>query len=126
MILSGLNLIKQAFTVYDKDLKLVIANLQFQRMFDLPDTLIQPGTPFEEALSFVAKNGDYGEIEDTEQFVAERIQQARAFKPHYLERRRANGTTISIEGSPLQDGGWVTVYTDITDKKIQEALLLQE
>lgn len=123
MILSGLNLIKQAFTVYDKDLKLVIANLQFQRMFDLPDTLIQPGTPFEEALSFVAKNGDYGEIEDTEQFVAERIQQARAFKPHYLERRRANGTTISIEGSPLQDGGWVTVYTDITDKKIQEALL---
>lgn len=123
MILSGLNLIKQAFTVYDKDLKLVIANLQFQRMFGMPDVLMRPGTPFEDAVAFVAEQGDYGEIADTAQFVAERIQQARAFMPHYLERERANGTTISIEGSPLQDGGWVTVYTDITDIKSQEAML---
>lgn len=123
MILSGLNLIKQAFTVYDKDLKLVIANTQFQRMFDLPDALIQPGASFESALSYVAQQGDYGEIANTNQFVAERIEKARAFEPHYLERTRANGTTISIEGSPLQDGGWVTVYTDITDIKSQDALL---
>jgi signal transduction histidine kinase/CheY-like chemotaxis protein len=123
MILSGLNLIKQAFTVYDKDLKLVIANLQFQRMFNLPDALIQPGASFEEALSYVAQQGDYGELEDTAQFVAERIEKARAFEPHYLERTRSNGSTISIEGSPLQDGGWVTVYTDITDIKSQDALL---
>lgn len=123
MILSGLNLIKQAFTVYDKDLKLVIANLQFQRMFDMPDALMRPGTTFEDAVAFVAQQGDYGEIEDTAKFVAERTQKARAFVPHYLERKRQNGTTISIEGSPLQDGGWVTVYTDITDIKSQDALL---
>jgi len=123
MILSGLNLIKQAFTVYDKDLKLVIANRQFQRMFDLPDELIEPGASFEKALSYVAEQGDYGQIEDTEQFVADRIKQARAFEPHYLERRRANGSTISIEGSPLHDGGWVTVYTDITHIKSQDDLL---
>lgn len=123
MILSGLNLIKQAITVYDRDLKLVIANLQFQRMFNLPDALIQPGASFEEAVSYVAAQGDYGEIEDTTQFVTERIEKARAFEPHYLERTRANGSTISIEGSPLQDGGWVTVYTDITDIKSNDALL---
>ena len=123
MTLSGLNLIKQAFTIYDKDLKLVIANSQFQRMFDLPDSLIQPGACFEKALMHVAEKGDYGEIENAAQFVAERVKKARAFEPHYLERTRANGTTISIEGSPLQDGGWVTVYTDITDIKSQDALL---
>ncbi len=123
MILSGLNLIKQAITVYDRDLKLVIANRQFQRMFDLPDALIKPGATFEMALSYVAEQGDYGEIGDTEAFVAERIEKARAFEPHYLERRRANGSYISIEGSPLHDGGWVAVYTDITDIKAQDALL---
>ena len=52
-----------------------------------------------------------------------RVDQARAFEPHYMERTRANGRTISVEGSPLQQGGWVTVYTDITDIKTQEALL---
>ncbi len=40
-----------------------------------------------------------------------------------MERTRANGRTISVEGSPLPQGGWVTVYTDITRTKRQEALL---
>jgi len=40
-----------------------------------------------------------------------------------MERRRANGRTISVEGSPLPEGGWVTVYTDITAMKRQESLL---
>jgi hypothetical protein len=40
-----------------------------------------------------------------------------------MERSRANGRTISVEGAPLAQGGWVTVYTDITDVKAQEQLL---
>ena len=40
-----------------------------------------------------------------------------------MERTRANGRTISVEGAPLPQGGWVTVYTDITEIKHQEALL---
>ena len=62
-------------------------------------------------------------MDDVAHFVAERVEQARAFEPHYMERTRANGRTISVEGSPLPQGGWVTVYTDITRTKQQEALL---
>jgi signal transduction histidine kinase len=40
-----------------------------------------------------------------------------------MERTRANGRTISVEGAPLPQGGWVTVYTDITEVKAQEMLL---
>ncbi|WP_372841859.1 ATP-binding protein, partial [Phaeovulum sp.] len=43
--------------------------------------------------------------------------------PHYMERTRPNGRTISVEGSPLSQGGWVTVYTDITEIKRQEGML---
>ncbi|KZY29395.1 hybrid sensor histidine kinase/response regulator, partial [Roseovarius sp. HI0049] len=43
--------------------------------------------------------------------------------PHYMERTRSNGRMISVEGSPLPQGGWVAVYTDITRVKQQEALL---
>ena len=123
MTVAGLNLIKQAMSIYDSDLRLVIANLQFQRMFDLPDALVQAGATFEHTVRHLCERGDYGEVEDANAFVAERITQARAFQPHYFERTRANGTTISVEGSPLRQGGWVTVYTDITEVKRQEALL---
>lgn len=120
---AGLNLIKQAISIYDQDLRLVLANLQFQRMFDLPRALVEPGGSFEETLRVLAERGDYGDLADVDGFLAERVAQAKAFAPHYFERTRANGTTISVEGSPLQGGGWVAVYSDITELKTQEALL---
>lgn len=123
MTAAGLNLIAQALTIYDSDLRLVVSNAPFQTMFDLPKELSAPGSSFEDTIRFLASRGEYGEVEDIDRFVAERAAQARAFEPHYMERTRANGRTISVEGSPLPDGGWVTVYTDITRTKQQEKLL---
>jgi len=120
---SGLNLIKQAISIYDADLKLAVANQRFQDMFDLPPELVELGKPFADCIRYLASKGDYGPVENIEAYVTEKVEQAKAFQPHYIERERANGTTISIEGSPLRQGGWVTVYTDITDIKQQEALL---
>lgn len=123
MTQSGLNLIKQAISIYDADLKLAVSNQRFQDMFSLPDELVEIGKPFADCIHHLASKGDYGKINDIDAFVAERVEQAKAFQPHYIERDRANGTRISIEGSPLRQGGWVTVYTDITDIKNHEAML---
>ncbi len=123
MTRSGLNLIKQAITIYDGDLKLVVANRRFKDMFSLPEKYVEVGATFRETIAYLTKRGEYGQIIDTKSFIEERVAQAREFEPHYLERKRTNGTTISVEGSPLRQGGWVTVYTDITEIKHQEELL---
>ena len=120
---AGLNLIAQALSIYDSDLRLVVSNRPFKDMFDLPDRHVEPGTRFEDTIRYLATTGEYGEIEDIDGFVADRVEQARAFEPHYMERTRANGRTISVEGSPLPQGGWVAVYTDITRTKQSEQLL---
>ena len=120
---SGLNLIQQALTIYDSNLMLSVCNSRFAEMFSLPSSLTEPGAPFADTIRFLAERGEYGNVADVEAFVAERVEQARAFEPHYMERQRANGRTISVEGSPLRQGGWVTVYTDITSIKRQEQLL---
>ena len=123
MTRSCLNLIKQAISIYDQDLVLTVANRRFKTMFSLPDHLTEVGASFAETIAYLAEKGEYGPIEDLEEFVTERVQQAKAFMPHYIERRRANGTTVAVEGRPLRQGGWVTVYTDITDIRKQEELL---
>ncbi len=123
MTSAGLNLIAQALSIYDSDLNLVVSNAPFQQMFNLPQTLVTPGATFEATIRHIASRGEYGPVDDLDAFVTERVEQARAFQPHYMERTRANGRTISVEGSPLPQGGWVTVYTDITATKAQEALL---
>ncbi|XDA98057.1 PAS-domain containing protein [Sulfitobacter sp. LCG007] len=120
---AGLNLIAQALSIYDAELRLAVSNAPFQQMFDLPDHLVTPGATFEDTIRHLVVTGEYGPVEDVENFVAEKVEQARAFVPHYMERTRANGRTISVEGSPLPQGGWVTVYTDISRSKQQEALL---
>lgn len=123
MITAGLNLIQQAMSIFDSDLKLVLINRTMQQMFNLPDPLIQPGVSFETVIRYLAERGEYGEIDDLDEFVRIRAKLALAFEPHYMERTRANGRVISVEGAPLHEGGWVTVYTDITEIKQQEMLL---
>lgn len=123
LTLSGLNLIGQALSIFDADLRLAVANRQYQAMFDLPDALTRPGTHFEDTIRYLARRGEYGRVQDPESAVALRVAQARTFQPHYFERERADGRWVAVEGAPLTQGGWVTVYTDITDIKRQEQLL---
>ncbi|MEI4232021.1 hybrid sensor histidine kinase/response regulator [Roseovarius sp. D22-M7] len=123
MTMAGLNLIQQALTIYDQKLRLAVCNRRFQEMFDLPDALVTPGADFADTIRYLAARGDYGDVGCVDDFVSTRVEIARAFEPHYMERTRANGRTISVEGTPLPQGGWVTVYTDISTTKRQEALL---
>lgn len=120
---SGLNLIQQALSIYDQDLRLAVCNRRFGEMFDLPTALTRPGASFAETIRHLVERGEYGPVDDPDAFVAARVRQARAFEPHYLERTRPSGMVISVEGHPLRQGGWVAVYTDITAIKRQEALL---
>ncbi len=120
---AGLNLIGQALSIFDSNLRLAVSNRQFQLMFDLPEHLIRPGTAFADTIRWLAERGEYGEVGEIEGWVAAKVEQARTFAPHYMERTRANGRTIAVEGAPLAEGGWITVYTDITEMKRQESLL---
>ncbi|KGJ05006.1 histidine kinase [Paracoccus halophilus] len=120
---SGLNLIGQALSIFDADLRLAVSNRQYRTMFALPDHLTQPGTSFEDTIRYMVGRGEYGPQDDPEAAVRMRVEQARAFQPHYFERARPDGSWIAVEGAPLDQGGWIAVYTDITGTKRQEALL---
>ncbi|WP_417806197.1 PAS-domain containing protein [Thioclava sp.] len=120
---AGLNLIAQALSIFDSELRLAVSNAPYREMFKLPDPLTQPGATFEDTVRYLVRQGEYGPVDDIEAAVRDRVETARAFAPHYMERTRANGRTISVEGAPLPQGGWITVYTDITEIKRQETLL---
>ncbi|WP_370222887.1 hybrid sensor histidine kinase/response regulator [Pararhodobacter marinus] len=120
---AGLTLIQQALSIFDSDLRLAVCNPRYQEMFGLPDALVRPGAAFEDTIRFLVQRGEYGPQPDEEAAVRLRVETARAFRPHYMERQRANGRWVSVEGAPLAQGGWVTVYTDITEIKLQEQLL---
>ena len=75
---AGLNLIQQALTIYDSDLRLATCNARFQGMFDLPDWLVTPGAGFEDTIRYLVQRGEYGPVDDPEEAVRIRVETARA------------------------------------------------
>ena len=120
---TGLNLISQALSIFDSDLRLAVCNRRYQEMFDFPAEYITPGVSFEDTIRLLVMRGEYGPQDDPDEAVRSRVQAALAFVPHYLERMRPNGRWVSVEGFPLPQGGWVTVYTDITEVRYQQQML---
>ena len=122
LLQAALDHINQGFTAFDGELRLVGRNKRFFELLEFPEHLAEIGTHFSEFMRHNAERGEYGEG-DVETLVAERVETARRFRPHYLERVRPNGDVIAVKGDPLPGGGFVTTYTDITDQRQREDAL---
>lgn len=106
-----------AISVMDADLRMVTHNKQFQQLLDFPEALLQkPDLCFEELIRYNAERGDYGPGDPAQQTAAI-VARAREFLPHKFERVRPNGVVLEIRGMPLPEGGFVSTYMDITERK---------
>ncbi len=119
---QGLDLIQQGFSIFDADMLLVKCNRSFVLMYDLPEELARRGATFEAINQYLACRGEFGPGDPVE-LVRTRVELAMRFEPHYLERTRPDGKRFAIEGHPLRQGGWVTIYSDITESWKQERVL---
>ncbi len=121
----ALEYLDQGVTVFDQNLRLVACNHRAKELLGFPDDLLKPGTSLEDMFRFNAQREEYGQG-DIEKLVAERVQLAQTFQPHVFERARPDGTVIEVRGNPLPDNvGFVTTYSDITERKHAEILLEQ-
>ena len=116
---AGLDHIDQGITIFDGDLRLVGWNRRFLDLLEFPEHLAYPGAPFSGFIRHNAARGEYGPG-DVEALVAERVETARKFEAHVIERIRPNGRVLRVEGVPISTGGFVTVYTDISYEKSRE------
>ncbi|WP_374562901.1 PAS-domain containing protein [Ideonella sp.] len=103
----------QGISIADKNLTMLGMNRRFRELLDLPESLCQPNTPFEAFIRYNANRGDYGPGDADEQ-VRTRVAIASKFQPHCFERERPDGTVLEIRGMPMREGGFVTIYTDVT------------
>lgn len=108
-------------TLFDPDLQMIACNEQLKRLLDFPPEIFKNGLPSMYQLAiFNARRGDYGPG-DPEQLAQEVLERARNMQPHVYERTRPDGTVLEIRGAPLpNDSGFVSIYTDITERKQAE------
>jgi Na+/proline symporter/CheY-like chemotaxis protein len=107
--------VAQGISVFDKDLRLVCWNRRFRELLDLPAEFGQAGVPLQEIFRFGAQRGEYGpgKVED---LVARELDRFICSLDGAIERRRSNGVVLEIRTSAMPGGGYVTTYSDITER----------
>src|SRR5690606_2326863 len=124
LLQATLENIAQGLSVFDGDLRLAAFNQRFLELLEMPERLGAVGTHFSEFIRFNAERGEYGPG-DVEAQVAERVERARTPVAHRFERVRPNGTVIEVTGRPMPGGGFVTVYSDVTEQRRAEKRLAE-
>lgn len=102
--------------LFDKDLRLVLCNRQQKDLLEYPEELFKNGNPtIEQIFRFNASRGEYGDG-NADAFIRAKMDLVNKRCAHTFERTRPNGTVLQIRGVPLEHGGFVTTYLDVTEQ----------
>ncbi|MGH7077420.1 MAG: PAS-domain containing protein, partial [Acetobacteraceae bacterium] len=108
-------------SLIDGEMRLRQWNALFAVRTGLPKELLRAGMTMEEILRIQARLGEFGPV-DVEAEVARRMAHVRdRTSLGVIERQRPNGMAIELRRSLMPDGGFVTLYADITARKQAEA-----
>ena len=108
--------------LYDRDLNHVLFNSQYSELCEFPDGLLEVGGSIRDELRYQADRGDFGpgDKDDLIEQVVATYQRGEAVS--YERAIAGSGRTLQINIAPTPDGGYVSVLTDITERKRAEEL----
>jgi len=113
--------VRQGICVLDRDLTVLMWNRRFLDLLDFPPNLVRVGVPMAELVRFNAARRDYA-AGDIDALLVNRFDDIEEW-PYRHERSRPDGTVIEMLTDQMPGGGYVTTYTDITERHLAAARL---
>ena len=112
--------IPQGISVIDQKLRLVAWNQRYAEIFAYPDGILETGIPVEKLLRFNAQRGMLSSQEsDVEREIQKRLDYLRSGSAYSYQRQQGE-RIIELHGNPMPGGGFVTTYSDITEKVVAQ------
>ncbi|MBN9669885.1 PAS-domain containing protein [Roseibium aggregatum] len=109
---------------YNSEMRLSAYNPEFAQLTDLPEECLEEGLHFSEYLTLLAENGEYGNGDPSE-LAQHRMESFDLSKRYSYERRKPDGTVLEIRRTPLPEGGMISTFYDVTERKRIETRLIE-
>jgi PAS domain S-box-containing protein len=105
--------------MFDAESRLTAWNRNFQEMLELPDTFLAGRPSLAEYFRYTAERGEYSAELEAElgRTVEDTTREMR------YERTRRDGRVIEVRRNPVPGGGFVVIFSDITERKRAEAAI---
>jgi diguanylate cyclase (GGDEF)-like protein/PAS domain S-box-containing protein len=105
--------------MFDRDLRLVMANERYAAMYGLSSDFTVPGTTLLAVLQERVRLGS--SPVDGEGYIQGRLRDVARQEPLQLVSELRDGRTIAVDCQPMPGGGFVAIHQDITPQKQSEA-----
>jgi diguanylate cyclase (GGDEF)-like protein len=120
----ALNNMARGLSMFDADRRLIVCNALYREIYELPDELTQPGTPFSKIIAYhAAKEGSANTAEELmrqHRWMEQHARELAHGRTFTHEQTIANGRIILVTIQPLADGGWVDTQEDITERTLAQ------
>ena len=116
MLMAAFRTMPDGVRILDADGNMVAWNDQLFEVMDIPaEAIVSSPDPAKAYLQFIAERGDLGDGEIGD-LVAERQDAISTGEIVNHERQLPTGKWIECRGNPIEDGGYIAIYRDITER----------
>ena len=114
----------QGLCMFDKDQKLIVVNKRYLEIYGFSADVVKPNISLREIMQYSVSLGNYT-AEEAERALAQRNDPSQLARRSVIKQYLKDGRVIAVMNEPMEDGGTIATYQDITETDRNATMMLQ-